>query len=89
MKKYNEKLIEARKTLSRETLQKSNATMQKLTNPSEKIARVEGTIGKSLGVGLVAIGIVGVLKGRAWGIGGCVAGVTTVISNNIRMKKNK
>ncbi len=87
MKNYNEKLIEATRKVSQETLHKSMDTVYKLTHPSKKVSRIGSTIGKRVGIGLILAGTAGALLGHMWGVGTCIAGVTTVVSNAINMKK--
>lgn len=85
----NEKLMNATKRMSQETLRKSMDTAKKLTHPSKQVTRVGSKIGLAVGAGLIITGAVGIFMGHKWGIGGCIAGVTSVISNIINLKKNE
>jgi hypothetical protein len=81
MKKYNENLLKATQKMSKETLDKSMNTVNKLTHPSKKVATIGSTIGKTVGVGLIIAGSVGVFLGNVWGVESIVAGITTLASN--------
>lgn len=90
MKKYNEKLIEAGKKVSQETLRKSMDTVEKLTHPSKKVSCIGSAIGRSVGVGLIVAGTTGLILGRSLlGMGSLIAGVSTIASNALNIKKNK
>ncbi|GAA0178941.1 hypothetical protein SH2C18_19070 [Clostridium sediminicola] len=89
MKKYNGKLTEATKKISQETLSKSMCTVEKLTHPSKKVSCIGSVIGGSVGIGLILVGTTGLLLGRGLlGIGSVIAGVSTVASNAVNIKKN-
>ena len=90
VKEYNKKLIEGTLKVSQRTLCKSMDIVERLTHPSKKIARIGSMIGGSAGIGLVILGTVGLLVGRSlWGVGSLIAGVSTIASNAVNMKKNK
>jgi len=82
---YNEKILDATKRMSQETLNKTMDRVKKLTHPS----KIGSKIGMAVGTLLIIIGVVGILLGRKWGIGSCLAGVTSIISNIINLKKNE
>jgi uncharacterized membrane protein (DUF106 family) len=88
-KNHNEKIMDATKRMSQETLNKSMDRVKKLTRPSKKVSRIGSKIGMVVGILLIIIGVVGILLGRKWGIGSCLAGVTSIISNIINLKKNE
>lgn len=85
---YNEKILEATKRMSQKNLNKSMDRVKKLTHPSKKVLRIGSKIGMTIGIGLIITGTVGVLLGHKWGIGSCLAGVASVFSNIINLKKN-
>lgn len=87
MKKYNKNLLDATKKLSQETLDKSAQTVYKLTHPSSKVSEIGSTAGKSIGIGLVAVGAIATIGGSAWGAGTCLAGILTIASNFIKERK--
>lgn len=90
MEHYNEKLMEATKKISQESLRKSMNTVEKLTHPSKKTSRIGSVIGGGVGVGLILAGTTGLLLGYSiWGIGSLVAGVATIASNAVNIEKNK
>lgn len=90
MQNYNEKLIEATKKLSKETLCKSRDTVEKLTHPSKNVSSIGSTIGGTVGVGLILVGTIRLLLGSSiWGMSSLVAGAATVASNAVNMKKIK
>ncbi len=86
---YNEKIMDATKRMSQETLKKSMNRVTKFTHPSKKVSRIGSKIGMAIGILLIIISILGILLGRKWGIGSCLAGITSIISNIINLKKNK
>lgn len=89
MKKYNERLIGNTKEFSNKTLQNSMHTVEKLTHPSKKVSYIGSVIGGSVGVGLVVFGTAGlILRNNLIGAGYVLAGVCTVVSNVINVKKN-
>lgn len=55
--------------------------------PSKRVAKAGSVIGFVIGIGLVLIGMAGSLWGSVWGIGSLIAGVTTVISNVLNLKR--
>ncbi|GAA4653321.1 hypothetical protein GCM10023142_04590 [Anaerocolumna aminovalerica] len=73
--------------MSQETLSKSMDRAKKLTHPSKKISRIGSKIGMTVGTLLIITGTIGILLGRKWGIGSCLAGVTSVFSNIINLKR--
>lgn len=90
MQNYNENLMKTTKRLSKETLSKSMDTVDKLTHPSKRISRMGSIVGGTVGAGLILIGTTWLLSGRSMkGMGSLVAGIATVASNSINMKKNK
>jgi len=84
---YNEKIMDVTKRMSQETLNKSMDRVKKLTRPSKKVSRIGSKIGMAVGTLLIIAGTVGVLLGRKWGIGSCLAGVTSVFSNIINLNR--
>lgn len=84
---YNEKILGATTKISQETLNKSMDRVKKLTNPSKKVSRIGSKIGITIGISLIITGTVSILLGHKWGIGTCLAGVTSVISNIINLKR--
>jgi hypothetical protein len=84
---YNEKIIDATKRMSQETLNKSMDRVKKLSHPSKKVLRIGSKIGLVIGIVLIITGAVNVLLGHKWGLGSCLAGVTSVISNIINLSK--
>ncbi len=87
MKKYNKNLLDATRKLSQETLGKSAQKVYKLTHPSSKVSKIGSTIGKSIGVGLVAVGTIVTIGENKWGVGTCLAGILAIASNVIKEKK--
>jgi len=83
----NEKILDATKRMSQETLNKSMDRVKKLTHPSKKVSRIGSKIGMAVGTLLIITGTVGILLSRKWGIGSCFAGVTSVFSNIINLKR--
>ena len=55
--------------------------------PSKRVAKAGSVIGFVIGIALVLIGMAGSLWGSVWGIGSLIAGVTTVISNVLNLKR--
>lgn len=90
MKKYNEKLLDASKKLSQDTLKKSAKTVNRLTNPSSKVAYVGSIIGIIVGIGLLVGGLIGIILGKVTlGVGGLIASEVTIASNVISLKKRR
>lgn len=87
MKRYNERLLNATKKISQETLVKSNQTIYKLTHPPQRVVKIGSAIGTSIGFCLVAVGTIAAIGGGLWGVGSCLAGVLTIASNFISKKK--
>lgn len=55
--------------------------------PSKRVAKAGSVIGFVIGIALVIIGMAGSFWGSVWGIGSLLAGVTTVISNVLNLKR--
>jgi len=55
--------------------------------PSKRVAKAGSVIGFVIGIALVLIGMAGSLWDSVWGIGSLLAGVTTVISNVLNLKR--
>lgn len=87
MENYNNKLLKATEKLSKDTLEKSNALVDKLTHPSEGIDKKGSALGTGVGAGLIAVGIIATFGGKIWGVGSCAAGICTIASNIIKKKK--
>lgn len=87
MKKYNEKLIQASAKIASNSLKKSKATVERLTNPSRKVAQIGHRIGSLVGVIFIILGIFKLLLGEGiWAISSVVVGIITIISNIISSK---
>ncbi len=67
MRKYNENLLDATRKLSLETLDKSTRTVYKLTHPSDEVSKIGSTVGKGMGIGLIALGTIAAIGGSMWG----------------------
>lgn len=97
MKTYNQKVLEANEMViqstrkfSQDIIQASMRTVDKLTHPPKKIARIGSVVGGSIGVGLVLAGATGFILGRSlWASGTFIAGAVTIASNIVNLKKNK
>lgn len=87
MKTFTAKVIEATADLSDSTYKQSMETVERLTNPPPKVARVGSTIGGGVGVALVVAGTVGLLSGAVWGTGTLIAGGLTIGSNLINIRR--
>lgn len=59
------------------------------TYPSKRVAEVGSVMGRGIGIVLILVGIVSSFLGHIWGIGSLVAGIVTVISNMINLKRIK
>lgn len=75
LKKHNKKMFEFAKRAARGTY------------PSKKVAMKCSVVGTFVGIVLVLIGVVGSLLGSIFGIGSLLAGITTVISNRMNIKR--
>lgn len=88
MDKYNEKLLDASRKLSQDTLKRSAETVNRLTNPSSKVAYAGSVIGTIVGVGLLGGGLIEIILGKViLGVGGLIVGAVTIASNMINLKK--
>lgn len=88
MKIYNEKIIGDTIRFSHKTLQNSMNIVDKLTHPSKKVSYIGSAIGGIVGIGLIGLGIPELIKGHnLLGVGSILAGVFTVASNIINVKK--
>lgn len=87
MNNYNEKILDATKKMAQEALDKSMERAKKLSNPPKKVLIMGSKIGMAVGTVLIIIGTVSILFGRKWGIGSCLTGVASVISNIISLKR--
>lgn len=77
LKKHNKKMFEFSKSAARGTY------------PSKKVVKIGSVIGTVVGMALVLIGTVGSFLGSIWSIGSLFAGIITVISNVLNMKRIK
>ncbi|MGQ4665161.1 hypothetical protein AB3Z07_12255 [Metabacillus halosaccharovorans] len=57
--------------------------------PSKRISKVGSMVGGMIGIVLSIVGIIGSIGGYIWGIGIFFAGVVTVISNLLNIKRIK
>ncbi|MDF2938316.1 MAG: hypothetical protein K0Q90_3689 [Paenibacillaceae bacterium] len=57
------------------------------TYPSRKVAQTGSYIGSAIGIILLAAGAVGCITGSVWGWGSLFAGVATLISNMINLRR--
>lgn len=55
--------------------------------PSKKVAKIGSVIGNIIGIILILVGVVSTTSGSTWGIGSILAGVLTVISNIVNLKR--
>jgi len=89
MKRHNEKLLKMSQQLSKDTLRKSNATVERLTHLPPGILKVGYWVGGTLGVVLIGVGVAGLLNGSTgWGLGGVLAGAVSIVSNIIAMRRS-
>lgn len=94
MKRYNQKLLESNKKIiqstkktSQDILQGSKRTVDKLTHPPKKIARIASVIGGTIGTGLVFTSVISFILGRSLLAKGTLSvGVITIASNVINFK---
>lgn len=55
--------------------------------PSPKIAKIGSYIGSAIGMVLALIGGFGIIIGGIWGLGSLLAGIVTIVSNIINLKR--
>ncbi|WP_232697495.1 hypothetical protein [Brevibacillus daliensis] len=78
MEKCNAKLLSPTRKISKDTLQKSNETIKKLTQPPEWI-RIGSVVGGCIGVGLLITETAGFIIGKiVWPIGMVTVGIVSV-----------
>jgi hypothetical protein len=58
------------------------------TYPSKKIAKAGSYIGSALGLIIAVIGVFGLIIRGVWGIGCTIAGVISIVSNVLNIKRN-
>ncbi len=75
LKKHNEKIFAFTKAAA------------KGGYPSKKIARIGSVTGSIIGIILITAGVGSTVSGSTWGIGSILAGVLTVMSNIINLKR--
>jgi hypothetical protein len=59
------------------------------TFPNKKIAKAGSVVGLGIGGVLIGVGIIGVATGSVYGLGACIAGITTGASNIYNLKRIK
>lgn len=77
LKDHNAKMLEFSKNAARGTY------------PSKRVAKTGSMIGIAIGITLLLIGTAGTFWGSVWSMGSLFAGVTTVISNVLNLKRIK
>lgn len=75
LKKHNEKILAFTKVAARGGY------------PSKKIARIGSVVGNIIGIILILVGTGSAISGSTWGLGSILAGLLTVISNIINLKR--
>lgn len=75
LKAHNEKMISLSKRAANGTY------------PSKKTARVGSFIGTAIGICLAVAGSIGFVAGSPWGLGSLLAGIVTVISNILNLRR--
>ena len=90
MKKYNENILKTTRKLSSNTLHKSRNTVKRLTDPNNQTQMIGSRIGLGAGAFLFVLGGSYFLwRGDHWGVWTVIAGIATIISNMIQLKRKK
>ena len=89
MKTYNEIPLNLSRGISKDNVQKSYENAKKLTGPSNA-THLGSLIGLTLGAAFLCFGIIGARSGKIIaGHSVLAAGVTTIVSNVINLKRSR